>query len=109
MNINVVVFNVLHDFHPSDVRDHERNREEQFVPASSNLDTAVSVAKLIELMPQNGVWAGKEGTKAARAGSYNLASEPRAFHPSLIVTTYDHEGKVYRASQDKGLRINILA
>jgi hypothetical protein len=109
MNINVVVFNVLHDFRPSDVRDHGRGRDERFVPTSSKPDTAVPVEEVIELMPRNGVWVGKGDTKAARAGSYSLASEPRAFHPSLTVTTYDHEGKVHRTSQDKGLRINITA
>ena len=109
MNINVVVLNVLHDFRPSDVKDHRRGRDERFLPTSLKPDPAVPVEEVIELMPQNGVWVGEGGTKTARAGSYNLASEPRAFRPSLTITTYDHEGKAHRTSQDKGLRINITA
>lgn len=110
MNVNVIVFNVSHDFRPTDIGDRGRDRDEQFARNFSNPDTATAPEQVIELKPlDDGAWVGNGGTRATKAAIYSFAREPRALHASPTVTTYDHEGKVHYSTQDKGLRINIVA
>ena len=114
MNINVVVLNVLHDFRPADAGDRARELEGHFSRTPSKSATVTpgddkAIEEVIELMPQDGTWAGKAFTKAARAASYSLAQERRSLASSPAVTTYDRAGNIHHPSQEKGLRVNITA
>ena len=98
MNINVLVLNVPRDVWSSDRR------------GSSRPETRSVVEEVIELLPENGAWVGRQELVSARTDGYTGATQTAgSLFPAPRFVTYDHKGRVLRAPSEKGRHVNITA
>ena len=109
MNVNVIVFNVIQDSRSISRR---RDREDRSSGNFSKYDST-GREQVIELVPEDGAWTEKHDTTAVRSAILRSAYDQKALRASSAGmnsgTTYDHEGRVRRSAEQKGLRINITA